>query len=142
VEFESLFELCAKNCFEQLKSELNNIEDINYRQPETGWSLLSVSTFNHSLQCIEILLDSGADINIVNNKGTSILMYAKTKVFQNRNFFLLDYLIKRGANPFVKDFFGKTIFDYVNEKDDFEMKEYFNKILNKKKFNNCKKIRF
>lgn len=131
MEFESLFKLCEKNCFVQLLSELNKVDDINFKQPETGWSLLSVSAFNHSIQCIEILLDRGADINIVNNKGTSILMYAKTKVFENRNFDLLDYLLIRGANPFLKDFFGKTIFDYVNEKDDFEMKEYFNKILNR-----------
>jgi ankyrin repeat protein len=120
-----LFECCEKNNSEGLKNSLNTITDINEKEPENGWSLLSVSAFHHSIECVKLLLDNNANINSISNKGTSVLMYAKTKVFENRNFDFLNYLIERGADVNIKDNFGKDILDYVKEKEDEEMIEYF-----------------
>lgn len=129
-----LFDYCEKNNSEELKNSLNTIIDINEKDPENGWSLLSVSAFNHSLECVKLLLDNNANINSISNKGTTVLMYAKTKVFENRNFDFLNYLIARGADVNVKDNFGKDILDYVKEKEDEEMIEFFStQMLNIKK---------
>ena len=125
-----LFDYCEKNNSEGLKNSLNTIIDINEKDPENGWSLLSVSAFHHSFECVKLLLDKNADINSVSNNGTSVLMYAKTKVFENRNFEFLNYLIARGADANIKDNFGKDILDYVKEIDDDEMIEYFSSQLN------------
>lgn len=127
VSKELLFSYCEKDDWINLEKSLKDIEDINEQDEKTGWTLLSVSAFHHSLECVRILLDHKANINSVNKKGTSILMYAKTKVFSNRNFDFLDYLLSKGADISIRDKFGKNILDYVIEKGDMEMINFFQK---------------
>ena len=129
LSLKELFDFCIIDNHIDLNKNLHSINDINEKDIETGWSLLSVAAFNHSLNCVKLLLSKGANINIVNNNGTSILMYAKTKVFSNRNFHFLEYLIKNGADLLIKDKFGKDVLDYVKEKNDL-----INEIINNNKF--------
>lgn len=127
-----LFEYCKTDNIEALQLYFsNNYIEVNEKD-ENGWSMLSVSVFHHSYNCIDFLLSKGADINSKNKNGTTILMYAKTKVLENGNFEFLDFLISKGADPFIKDNFGKTILDYVVEIGDFQMINYFKDKLNKK----------
>jgi len=123
----TLFEYCEKNDVENLKRYIPSLENINQQDAGRGWSLLSVAAYNHSKECVEYLLSNGADINIVNFKGTTVLMYAKSKVIENKNFDFLDYLIMKGANLVVKDNFDKNIFDYVLETNDNDLIQYFKK---------------
>lgn len=125
VNWKVLFEFCENNNSEKLKTVLETLDEVNAKDPKTGWTLLSVSAYNHSFECVKLLLDHNANINTVSNNGTSVLMYAKTKVLENRNFDYLDFLIENGADIFLKDKFGKDILDYVKEKEDKEMIEYF-----------------
>jgi len=125
LSLKELFDFCIIDNHIDLNKNLHSINDINEKDIETGWSLLSVAVFNHSLNCVNLLLSKGANINIVNNNGTSILMYAKTKVFSNRNFSFLEYLINNGADLFIKDKFGKNVLDYVKEKNDLIMADFF-----------------
>jgi len=125
LSLKELFDFCIIDNHLDLNKNLHSINDINEKDSETGWSLLSVAVFNHSLNCVNLLLSKGANINIVNNNGTSILMYAKTKVFSNRNFSFLEYLINNGADLFIKDKFGKNVLDYVKEKNDLIMADFF-----------------
>ena len=87
---KELFDFCIIDDYIGLKNNLNYLSDINEKDIETGWTLLSVAAFNHSLNCVKLLLLKGANINSINNNGTSILMFAKTKVFSNRNFKFLE----------------------------------------------------
>jgi len=125
LSLKELFDFCIIDNHIDLNKNLHSINDINEKDIETGWSLLSVAVFNHSLNCVNLLLSKGANINIVNNNGTTILMYAKTKVFSNRNFSFLEYLINNGADLFIKDKFGKNVLDYVKEKNDLIMADFF-----------------
>lgn len=125
VDWNVLFEYCKNNKWEDLEDFLATFQNVNEKDPSTGWTLLSVSAFNHSLDCVKLLLKHNANINSVSNNGTTVLMYAKTKVFENRNFGYLDFLIENGADLFIKDKFEKNILDYVQEKGDLEMIEYF-----------------
>lgn len=125
VDWKVLFEYCKNNNWEALEDFLATFQNVNEKDPSTGWTLLSVSAFNHSMDCVKLLLNHNANINSVSNNGTTVLMYAKTKVFENRNFGYLDFLIENGADLFIKDKFEKDILDYVQEKGDQEMIEYF-----------------
>jgi ankyrin repeat protein len=120
-----LFTFCENDDVISLKNSVINLHDINEKEPSKGWTLLSVAAFNHSLNCVEFLLSNGADINSINNNGTTILMYAKTKVKLNQNFKFLDYLIERGADLNMCDIFGKNIYDYVLESNDILLINYF-----------------
>ncbi len=121
----SLFSFCEKDEAAELSSLLPMVSDINEADEKTGWNLIIVAAFHHSYKCFDLLLDRGADINSVNRKGTSVLMYAKTAVFKNRNFSFLKYIISKGADVQLRDTYGKTVYDYVVDADDQEMINFF-----------------
>jgi ankyrin repeat protein len=66
---------------------------------------------------VRLLLECGADPNSPGRKGTTPLMYAKTKIDekQSTNFELLEILISFGAALRKRDNFDKDIFDYLAE---------------------------
>lgn len=98
------------------------------RRNQKGWNAIIIATFNHQYQIVEMLLENGADINSINQNGTSVLMYAKTKVLVNRNFDFLQYLIDRGANVnLIDQKNGYTVLDYVKVVGDIEMINFFKK---------------
>lgn len=107
--------------FEDYIHEMENLESKN----SYGWTLLIIAAFAHSYKIVERLIELGADVNASNNKGTTVLMYAKTKVKENYNYSFLDFLIEKGANVFAKDMHGKTVLDYVKETNDLELVQYF-----------------
>jgi methionyl-tRNA formyltransferase len=121
----ALFEFCKSDQLVQFIkfSSVMNIKEIH---DDKGRNLLITAAFHHSYKIVDFLLDSGLSINSVNKNGTTVLMYAKTKVLENRNFSFLQYLINKGANVYLKDRFKKDIFDYINETGDIEMIFFFN----------------
>lgn len=82
---------------------------------QNGWSPLVVACFHQHIDVARDLIERGADVNHANRKGTSVLMYAKTKMMAPGvdNFELLDLLLSRGAAIHHRDMAGKTILDYV-----------------------------
>lgn len=118
------FKMAAENNLQFFIENYEALENIEYKD-EKGRTLLACSAYNHSYEVVYFLIEKGADINEVNNKGTTVFMYAKTKVFENRNFGFLEYLVSKGADFKKKDIFGKTVFDYVVEKGDIEMIDFF-----------------
>ena len=98
--------------------EIISADIINYKL-SNGWSPLSVSCFNHSYKCCEYLVKHGADINIVSDKGTTPLMYAKTKNIAdpNLNFKLVTFLIENGADLYQKDYLNNDVFYYIKNSD-------------------------
>src|SRR3954469_23722978 len=80
-----------------------SIEDINFSNPE-GWNAIILSAFNHHIEVVSFLLENGANINSRGLHGTTVLMYAKTKVLQNNNYAFLDFLIENGADLNLKDY--------------------------------------
>ena len=58
----------------------------------------------------------GANPNDFGRNGTTVVMYAKTKLLEQQipNMSLLELLVEAGANVYQKDNFEKDIFDYLN----------------------------
>lgn len=131
--YEQLFDACAANDFAKF-DELILLPgiDLEYKN-EHGWTMLIIAAFNHSYTIAEKLVQMGADVNACNKKGTTVLMYAKTKVAENRNTSFLDFLILNGANIYATDQYGLHILDYVEKTDTLFLSEYFKHIMNERK---------
>jgi len=126
IDTSALFEFCKSDQLDEL-IKFSSVTDFKNIHDDKGRNLLISAAFHHSYKIVDFLLDSGLSINSVNENGTTVLMYAKTKVLENRNFFFLQYLISRGASVYLKDISKKDIFDYINEIGDTEMMIFFNK---------------
>ena len=122
-----LWDALAEGNYELVQTYLASGWNID-RRNEKGWNAIIMATFNHQYRIVEMLLQNGADINSTNQHGTSVLMYAKTKVIVNRNFDFLQYLIDRGAKVNLIDKKnGYTVLDYVKVLGDIEMINFFKK---------------
>lgn len=84
------------------------------RSPE-GWTPLIVAAHHHCAEAVEVLLNRGADPNATGKKGTTVLMYAKTKLLDTSepDCSILQVLIDAGADPGRMDMFGRTVLDYL-----------------------------
>ena len=69
--------------------------------------------------CVKLFIKLGANPNDYGRNGTTVLMYAKTKLIEQTtpDTSLLEILINAGANVYQKDNFNKDIFDYLNIKN-------------------------
>ena len=94
---DNMYLLCLKNC--------------------KGWSGIIIAAFWQNEELVRYLLEMGADPNDCGNNGTSVLMYSKTKLIENKsaNLIILSLLISRGADIDAKDNYGKTIFHYLDQ---------------------------
>ena len=63
-------------------------------------------------------MDNNANIDAQDNKGKTPLMYVAEEIFTVKE------LLYRGANPHIEDNDGKTFFDYIDDEDKDEIKEY------------------
>jgi len=106
-----------------LSFDLSLVSFIN----EKGWSPLIVASFHQQRDLLKFLLDHGADPNSSGHKGTTALMYAKTKLVNASDacYSILDILIEAGADCGRTDCFGKTVLDYVKDTKDERLAAYF-----------------
>ncbi len=126
--YQYLTQACIIDDVETFEKYIHQLPNLEYKN-EMGWTLLVIAAFAHSYKIVEKLLEMGADVNATNNKGTTVLMYAKTKVKENSNFAFLDFLIDKGADPSKKDIAGKNVLDYVRDTNDEPLIKYFEKKL-------------
>lgn len=112
--FDELVELIAHKRNIEAERLLKN-KKILEAQDSHGWTLLTVAVYNNNLPMVEKLISLGADINILNNNGTNLLMYAKSCFINTQNPKIFEKLIKEGLSPLVSDYSGKNLVDYCNE---------------------------
>lgn len=100
---------------ESLK-QVDNLRDY-VREHETshGWSLLMVAAYNAQYDVAKYLLSLGSDINARNYNGTTVIMYAKDGMLNDKDDRLFNYLLDQGANPFLKDYSWKNLLEYLGE---------------------------
>lgn len=116
----ALIAACKKNDSHTASTILDCLPGlIDFRTPE-GWTPLIVSAFNGHRNIVSLLLERGADPNACGKKGTTVLMYAKTRILRGSSVDsgVLDDLVQAGADVDRCDMFGRNIFDYLAESGD------------------------
>jgi len=125
--FQSKIKKIIQNCVDDNISELKDMlstDIVNYKV-NNGWSPLSVASFNHSYKCCEYLIENGANVNISSDKGTTPLMYAKTKNVNEKlvDLSIASLLLEGGANLYQKDYLNNNVFHYIENSDYPELSE-------------------
>ena len=111
--YEKFWDACTTNNELALLDVICEIKEID-KKNDRGWSGVIMAAFNHSFSLLDILLDHGANINDVNKNGTTVFMYAKTRCLNAKNFKILSYLLKNGADINARDNKRSwTVLDYV-----------------------------
>ena len=123
--FEKFIEACKSDNIELIKKLLHyvNLED----KTKEGWTPLAVACFNNSTNTIPYLLANGADVNAINNNGTTVVMFAKDGSLNSGSLEALNLVLRFNPNIYQIDFFNKNIFDYLgveNQKVAKYIKEY------------------
>jgi ankyrin repeat protein len=81
---------------------------------EKGWTPLIVAAFNQKLECVKVLVEYGGNVNHQSLNGTTVLMYAKTKVIETNDYEVLDFLLESGADINKRDFKNSwTVLQYI-----------------------------
>jgi folate-dependent phosphoribosylglycinamide formyltransferase PurN len=106
---------------------LDQLPQLLNQKNDKGWSPLIVAAYHGHFELVAYMLRRGGNPNDCGLKGTTVLMYAKTKMLHaaEPNYSLLSLLIESGADVTRRDGLGKTIIDYVMESNDQRMIEYF-----------------
>jgi ankyrin repeat protein len=124
--YTKFWDACTNDDVISLLDVIEHVNEID-KKNHLGWSGIIMAAFNHSLSVIPILLTYKANINDVNEKGTTVFMYAKTKCV-NKNFKILSYLIKNGADINLRDNKkGWTVLDYVYKSENISLISFIQK---------------
>jgi len=130
----------------------------NPDQPDTdqGWTALMREVSNRRLKSIKLLLEYGADPNKAGVYGTTPIMRCM-KLARSENYMLgkdcwspepdqetyeelvwdanylthqiISALLNYGADPSIKDHFGKDAFEHCNHQDHKELLTYLNQVI-------------
>ncbi len=111
-KLDELLEACRNDDVQTVSSLLCTPGLINAAEVVNGWTPLMVSTYNNSKECVRYLIAAGADIKAKNHNGTNMLMYAKDVFINYKDDYLYRLFLKLGLSPDVKDYEGKTTYDY------------------------------
>ena len=96
-----------------LSKKLITILGVNDRNLK-GWSPIIVAAYYGKRDLVEFLLQNGANINDRNYRGTTVLMYAKDYALKNNDNEFFRFLMDQGADILLKDWSGKSIYEYIN----------------------------
>ena len=107
---------CAKNNdLDGLLNITHLYKYIDEKEKVHGWTPLIVAAYHNSYDVVRFLVEHGANINSTNYNGTTVIMYAKNGSTSNGGFKSLDFLLENGADPNIKDYMDKNLFDYIDE---------------------------
>lgn len=115
----------------------NNLAFIKERHEESfsfseknslGWDALIVASYYNSFDIVKFLVDIKANINSVNNNGTSVLMYAMTQAVTSNDFRSMEYLIKHGSKVGHCDYSGKSLLEYAEDSGNLSVLNFLKNI--------------
>lgn len=118
-----LMEACKKNDIECVL-KCSYLSYFVNEQEEHGWTPLTAAVYNGNIEIVKHLLAAGADPYVVNNNGTTLLMYAKNCFLNTGNSEMFEFIYSQGINVRQKDFYGKSLYEYCVEQNITEIGKY------------------
>lgn len=109
----SLFNLVSNNNLNRLKSSINHNTNLNIINDE-GQSLLILATLKDNLEIVELLIDSGVNVNLQDNSGNNALMVA---IDNKIDFDIIKLLIISGTDINLRNNIGDTALIIAVKKD-------------------------
>lgn len=109
----------------------NNPEEYNKRNYLTLFPLHR-ACIEKKFEIIKLLVESGKiNINAINMIGETAL-HSLIKRYENKkDLEIIEYLINNGSNYNLRDFSGKTSFDYLNDENRIIIDEFKKKLTNR-----------
>jgi methionyl-tRNA formyltransferase len=111
---QSFISACSRGDTTEARLHLTRIAWLEGRNA-SGWTPLMVAAFYNLPVLVELLIESGANVDAANFKGTTVLMYAKTGAVCTGDYKSLALLLSRGADPRLRDCTGRTVLDHARE---------------------------
>ena len=71
-------------------------------------------------------MENGAQINVQNNNGTTVFMYAKDAALRNKDYSIIDLCLHFKADPYIRDYSSKDLFDYLQDQS-VDLADYIKK---------------
>lgn len=102
--------------------------DINYIKPSCGHPILFMSIctkYNNGMHIAQTLIKLGANINIQNTRGTTLLM----DIVKTNNLPYVEYLLENGADVTICDKSGFDALFYATMNFNYHNKHYANDIV-------------
>ena len=120
----------VNNCYMAIKNDnvtkLNENylnEFISYKN-NYGRGLLSEACYNNAVNCVKYLIEKKCNVNEINDKGTTPIMYSKSLIIKSQNSVdfskvkkIINELKIHGADIHKKDIFEKSVFDYLEDEE-------------------------
>jgi hypothetical protein len=121
-----LFQACERGDVSVITRILSAAPSFVGARSERGWTPLIVAAFNHNMTAVQTLLGFGADVNAMGNNGTTVFMYAKTRLLNQpgADYGLLQLLLDSGADLSRTDCRGLSVIDYVRQAGDQQMLQW------------------
>lgn len=113
--FDELMNACKIGDLSIVKEICSINRHVNQHE-EHGWTPIIVATYYNQKEIVKYLLTCGADISVINNNGTNLLMYAMDTFLRFDDNSLVKLYLKMGLNPKKKDFYGHDLYYYMKEK--------------------------
>jgi ankyrin repeat protein len=109
MDFDAFASLIRNGRTKDLQATLEGARhlDINFRQEQTGNTLLHISCQNGSKLAVKACLRMGANVNVQNNKGFTPCHFAFLYGFKE----LAEYCISKGADDSLRAADGRTCYE-------------------------------
>ena len=118
-----LLEACKENDIECVQKCTYLPYFVNEKN-EYGWTPLTVAVYNGNMEIAKHLLAAGADPYVINNNGTTLLMYAKNCYLNTGNSEMFEIIYSLGVDAKQKDFYAKSLYEYCVEQNFTEIGKY------------------
>ncbi|WP_419535971.1 formyltransferase family protein [Endozoicomonas sp.] len=129
--YKDSLEKMLKACKAGDKELINKLSENSFlinEKNSKGWSPIIVAAYYGFIDIVSILVSKGAAINDQNNKGTTVLMFAKDYLEKSGDTKLIEEIIDMGGKIDIRDYCGLTVKDYVVQNGNHISKSFFESI--------------
>ncbi len=117
---------------------LNYGADPNLTMPTTGWTPLMFFVTKNDMNGVNILLESGSDVNIEEQDGWTPIMFAANMGLID----MVDVLVRSGADIYHQTFDGRTPLYLAQQQKHVDVVKFLQSELNENNNNRATKRRY